>query len=91
MLKAFIYSLISESLLSEAMTSVISCCNQWSPSQRDRLSHGSCESILRTCQTSQFHGHLCKVQALPSLRQLDQLMFLQLTISRSRITSGHLF
>ena len=46
--------------------------------------------ILRTCQISKFHGHLCKVQALPSLRQLDQLKFLPLAISQSRIIVGHL-
>ena len=55
-LKAFVCSYFSWSLLSEAVTFVIWCCNQWSPSLRDRFSHGSWESILRTCQISKFHG-----------------------------------
>ena len=79
--------LVSWSLLSEAVTSVIWCCNQWSTSPY----HGSWNSILLSCQISKFHGHLCKVKALPSLRQLDQLRFLQLTISPSRILWGYLF
>ena len=36
------------------------------------------------------YGHLCKVQALPPLGQLDQLRFLQLAVSWSRITVAHL-
>ena len=83
--------LYSWSLLSKAVKSVIWCCNQWSPSPQDRFYHGSWKSILHTCRISMFHGHLCKGKALPSLRQLYQLRFLQQTISRSRITGGHLF
>ena len=78
-------------LLSQAVTTVIWCFNQWSPSPRDRLYHGSWKSIIHTCQISKFHGHLCKVKALSSLRELDQLRFPQLTISQGRITGGHLF
>ena len=86
-LNAHVYSYFSWSLLSEAAASVIWCCNQWSPSPRERFSHDSWESILCTCQISKFHRHLCKFQALPSLRQIDQLRFLQLTISRSEVLS----
>ena len=89
-LKALIFSCPSWSLLSEAITSVDWCFNQWTPPHG--FSHGSWASILCTCQMLKLHGHLCKVQAsLLSLRQLDQFRFFQLAISWSRITIGHLF
>ena len=47
--------------------------------------------IVVSCQISKFHGHSCKFQVSPSLRELYQLRFLQLAISWSRITLGNLF
>ena len=71
MLKAFTCSCFSWSLLSEAVTYLVWCRNQWSPPPRDKVSRGSWESNLRTCQISKFHVHLYKVQALSSLRQIN--------------------
>ena len=72
-LKAPLYSCFSWLLLSETIPFAVWWYNHWSSPPRDWFSHGSWECILRTCQISKFHGHLCKVQALSLFRQQDQL------------------